>query len=101
MQQPSGAEQGPAPARRIDPAALGQAIPARLEGPPGSVLYRLGLLLVTAAMVLLPLVYLGLVALAGYGVYWHATEPTSATASGTITRSTPKRRLRYVPMASR
>ncbi len=87
MQQPSGVEGGPAPSapsKRIDPAALGKAVPPRLEGPPGSVFYRLGLLLVAVAMVLLPLAYLGLVGLAGYGVYWHATEHTSWLAGAGV-----------------
>ncbi len=39
-----------------------------------SPLYRLGLLLVTVTMVLLPLIYVGLVGLAGYAVYYHATH---------------------------
>jgi len=77
MQGPAGIE-GEAPqSSGINPAALRKAVPQRLEGPPGSIFYRLGLLLVAAAMVLLPLVYLGLVGLAGYGVYWHATEHVS------------------------
>ncbi len=35
--------------------------------------YRLGLILVTMAMVVLPLLYLGLVAGVIYLLYWHAT----------------------------
>jgi Zn-dependent protease with chaperone function len=84
MRQPTGVEGGLAPSNQIGPAELGKAIPPRLEGPPGSVFYRLGLLLVAAAMVLLPLVYLGLIALAGYGVYWHATEHTSWLAAAGV-----------------
>lgn len=38
-----------------------------------SPLYQFGLILVAAAMLLLPLVYFGLIALAGWGVYWHVT----------------------------
>ena len=93
MQQPAGVEGGPAPSKRFDPAALRKAVPPRLEGPPGSVFYRLGLLLVAAAMVLLPLAYLGLVGLAGYGVYWHATEHTSWLAGAGV-------RLRLVVYAA-
>jgi Zn-dependent protease with chaperone function len=44
-----------------------------LPSRPTSFFYLLGLLLVTVAMVLLPVVYLGLTVLAGYGVYWFAT----------------------------
>lgn len=39
-----------------------------------SFVYQIGLLLVTAAIVMLPVLYLALVILAGYGVYWWATE---------------------------
>src|SRR5262245_52607166 len=35
--------------------------------------YRLGMIVVAAAMVLLPLVYLGAIALAGWLLWWHAT----------------------------
>src|SRR5262249_28118328 len=35
--------------------------------------YRLGILLVTAAMLLLPVLYVGLIVLVGLFVYWHAT----------------------------
>jgi len=92
-QQPAGVQGEAAPSSRIDPAALRQAIPPRLEGPPGSIFYRLGLLLVAAAMVLLPLAYLGLVGLAGYGVYWHATQHTSWLAGAGL-------RLRLVVYAA-
>lgn len=39
-------------------------------------LYRVGLAVVCFTMVLLPLVYLALIALAGWGVWWHATHNT-------------------------
>jgi hypothetical protein len=45
-----------------------------LASRPTSVLYLSGLLLVTVAMVLLPVMYLGLTVFAGYGVFWFATE---------------------------
>jgi Zn-dependent protease with chaperone function len=49
-------------------AALNQPIePVKL-----SFLYRIGLLLVTVAMALLPLLYLALIVLLGWGVYLHA-----------------------------
>jgi Zn-dependent protease with chaperone function len=46
-------------------------------------LYFLGLLIVTAAMVLLPLIYLALIAAVGYLLFLHATENTSIFASDT------------------
>jgi hypothetical protein len=41
-----------------------------------SLLYRLGLLLVAIVMVILPLVYLAIIALVVYGVYYHAINHT-------------------------
>lgn len=46
----------------------------RMAARPASVFYQLGLGLVTLAMVLLPCVYVALTALAGYGVYYFATN---------------------------
>lgn len=40
-------------------------------------LYRMAIAAVAACMLLLPLIYIGLVASAAYGVYWHATENLS------------------------
>jgi len=45
--------------------------------------YFLGLLTVTVAMVLLPIIYLALIAVVGYLVFLHATENTSIFGSGT------------------
>ncbi len=39
-----------------------------------SFLYKLGLLFVTFAMILLPLIYLGIIGCAGYGIYYHAAN---------------------------
>ena len=36
--------------------------------------YRIGILIVTVVMLLLPLIYIGLICLVGYGVYWHTTH---------------------------
>jgi len=46
----------------------------RLEPTRLSLAYRLGLVVVALAMLLLPLAYLGLIALAGAGVWWHLTH---------------------------
>ena len=51
-------------------AALAGEVPRVRVG----IFYRLGLLLVAVAMLVLPLVYLALIALACWAVYWHATE---------------------------
>jgi Zn-dependent protease with chaperone function len=76
-QEPSAAPDGVAsrPASRTRPAA------EILAGFRGSVprihptpLYRLWILIVTAVMLLLPLVYLAIVGLACYAMYWHATH---------------------------
>lgn len=65
-------------ARQSDQVPGATIEPSRL-----SALYRLGLLGVTAALLLLPLAYLGLIALAAYGAFWHATHNTwIVTGSG-------------------
>lgn len=43
---------------------------------PTSPLYGVGLIVVTAAMVLLPVVYAALIALPAYAVQWHWTNDT-------------------------
>ncbi|MBA2480284.1 MAG: M48 family metalloprotease, partial [Planctomycetes bacterium] len=43
--------------------------------------YRIALMLVAVVMVILPLIYLAIVALACYGLYWHATENASVFSS--------------------
>ncbi len=47
---------------------------ARMSARPVSVFYQLGLALVAFAMVLLPVIYFALTAVAGYGVYYFATH---------------------------
>jgi Zn-dependent protease with chaperone function len=44
--------------------------------------YRLGLFFVAAAMVLLPLVYLGLIGLTGMSLWWHASNRSLAQSNG-------------------
>lgn len=41
-----------------------------------TIAYRLGALVVALVMILLPVIYLGLITLAGYGVYYHAVYNT-------------------------
>ncbi len=53
---------------------------ARLEPNRISPLYRIGLVLVMAMMVLLPLIYVGLIGLIAYGVWVHAVNDTSLLA---------------------
>ncbi len=61
--------------RPLDPAALEARVMAGFTGPiprvRTSLVYRLGIVLVTAVMVILPLIYVGLIAAVAYGVYWH------------------------------
>jgi Zn-dependent protease with chaperone function len=61
--------------RPLDPQALEARVMAGFTGPIQrvriSLVYRLGILLVTAVMVVLPLIYVGLIAVVAYGVYWH------------------------------
>ncbi len=62
------------PATDQDPdAAALAALRKGIRNPGVPLFYTLGLALVAAAMVLLPLVYLTMVAAAAYAVFWHAT----------------------------
>jgi Zn-dependent protease with chaperone function len=58
-------------------------------------LYQLGLGLVALAMLLLPLIYLALIGLVGYGVYYHATEN-----AGIITAAETGLRWRLIAYAT-
>jgi Zn-dependent protease with chaperone function len=69
-----------APPRPSDKPSAAELL-AAFGGPVGrtrvSVVYRLGLILVTMMMVLLPVVYLLLIAAVAFGTYWYATHFTS------------------------
>jgi len=88
----AGAKPQPAAAakRQAEPAAKPQAAPAakpaaaeilgafqgEIEPARVPARYKLGILLVSVVMVVLPLIYVGLILLVGYGVYWHAVHHT-------------------------
>lgn len=57
-----------------DARAILKLLDGRIRGTRISIFYQFGLLFVAAAMVVLPLVYLAMVAAAGWGLYWHATH---------------------------
>lgn len=61
-----------------DPNRLMREILAGFEGQFPRVIptlgYRLAALVVTAVMIVLPLIYVALIVLFGYALYWHATE---------------------------
>src|SRR5215475_13234893 len=48
----------------------------QIERTPPSVLYAVALVVVAAAMVLLPVIYAALIACAAYATYWHLTNDT-------------------------
>ncbi|MBK8978741.1 MAG: M48 family metallopeptidase [Planctomycetes bacterium] len=58
----------------IDRDTLLGALDVEIERPRLSLLYRLGILSVAAILWILPLIYIALIALVGYGLYFHATE---------------------------
>jgi hypothetical protein len=64
------------------PAELLRQLDSRIEPVPVGPLYRIGLILVAVVMILLPLVYIALIALAAYFVYWHATNNTFILEGG-------------------
>src|SRR5687768_2496883 len=51
-----------------------EAFKGPVRSSPGSFFYSLGMLFVAGAMAILPLIYVGLIALAGWAVYWHAAN---------------------------
>ena len=63
-------------------AAILDALDVRVQPPPVTAFYRLGLLLVSIALLLLPVVYIAIIALVGYGVYHHATERVDLASQG-------------------
>src|SRR5205823_5822802 len=50
------------------------AFQGAINRPQLSIFYRLGLVLVTLTMIILPVIYVALTVLAGYGVYYFATH---------------------------
>lgn len=54
-----------------------QAIQGSIQPVPTTPQYRIALLLVAILMVLLPLIYVGLIGLASWGIYWHAVNNVS------------------------
>src|SRR5437762_957174 len=56
-----------------EPAAQRVMVDGGIEPVRVSLGYKVGLLAVAMAMILLPVLYVGFVALFGYGIYYHAT----------------------------
>lgn len=73
---PASAVQSPA-TPLLSGVQLATAFDGRLETTRTSVRYRLTVLLVFCAMILLPTVYLGIIAAAAYGVCWYAMNASS------------------------
>ena len=68
-QPPSNSPEYQARQKKILSALKGQIEPVETSSN-----YRQGIFIVTVVMVLLPLIYLGIIALVGYGVYYHAVN---------------------------
>lgn len=75
--EPAVAHAPPPPPKQLLEAFEGPIAPV-----PVPVLYRVALFGVAVVMVLLPLLYVGLIAGAAYGLYWYATGPGLALFSG-------------------
>jgi Zn-dependent protease with chaperone function len=71
-----------AAAARLTEAELMAAFAGPLERVRVPIAYRLGIVLVAAVMVVLPLIYLGLIAAVSYGVYYHAINHTGLLSVG-------------------
>src|SRR5438309_11674904 len=79
---PSGESPGGAPL--TDRPAWLSALETTVAGGELSRKYRLGLVSVAAAMVLLPLAYGALIALAGWLLWWHATAHVEAFGDSSL-----------------
>ena len=84
------------PTRRSQTAAqILAAFQGEIEPVRPTALYKLWILIVTGMMILLPLLYVALIALVGYAVAWHAghnitrSSRTSATATATANTTGP------------
>lgn len=78
------------PGAPVDRAQVHQAILKGFQGPveriPIAPVYRLGLAVTACAMLLLPLIYLGLVAACGYLLYYHITTHHALFQTSSSTR---------------
>src|SRR5688572_21241851 len=73
----SAVDDGAAPqSERLSFPALLAAFQGPVRGPRASFLYQIGLLLVTGAILVLPLLYVAMVGAAAVSVYWWATHAT-------------------------
>src|SRR5688572_5623040 len=70
----ASAESSAPPAPPLNPQRILAALNGQIEPLPVGFFYRIGLFLVAVVMVILPVIYLAMIAGAGYLVYWHATE---------------------------
>lgn len=71
--RPAAAED-PSASPALSPEMIDAAFTGMVPRTPVSLLYRLGMLVVTLAMVTLPLIYLALIGAAGWAVYYWATH---------------------------
>lgn len=74
LQAPAKAAATPSPTTKapaVSPEQILGAFQGKIEPVHTSLSYKLGVTLVSLVMLVLPLVYLSLIALVGYAVYWH------------------------------
>jgi predicted Zn finger-like uncharacterized protein len=64
------------------PAQILTAFRGEIEPVKPTLLYRLWVLIVAAAMILLPLIYVGLIALVAYGLFFHAVHNVDILRGG-------------------
>ena len=66
----------------LTPGKIAAAFTGRILKPSVSILYQVGLVIVTFTMIVLPLIYFALIAAAGWTVYWWATHGTFLLSGG-------------------
>ena len=80
--RPAAARKKPPAAKADLPQRILRGLDGRIDPVRVSPLYLAGLALVATAMLVLPLVYVAIVALVGYGLFWHATENVTIFSGG-------------------
>jgi Zn-dependent protease with chaperone function len=70
------------PQPRLSEQELFAAFAGSFQWPPPTLAYRTALIVVAAALIVLPLVYLSCIVLVGYGIYYHARSHTELLSMG-------------------
>jgi len=82
VNDPSSERSSPAVRKQLLSETVLAAIQRPISPVRTSFLYQIAIILVAVAVVILPVLYVVLIVMTGYGVYWHTTENTSIATMG-------------------